>query len=102
MISVSSSETVSIAKTDSIIATATYFCKNNKFISATFKKDVSDSSSVDLVLSDRRKLSLSQAISASGARYANLNESFVFWNKGNTAFIEEDGEQTFGDCATVE
>jgi len=97
MISIPNVETVSTANTDSIIATATYFCKDNKFISGTFRDN-----KVDLVLSDRRLLSLSQVISASGARYANLNESFVFWNKGNTAFITEDGEQTFSDCATVE
>ena len=28
-------------------------------------------------------------MSGSGARYANKDESFVFWNKGNTAFITE-------------
>ena len=41
---------------------------------------------------------LLQAISASGARYANTDESFVFWNKGNTAFIEENQKITFKDC----
>jgi len=80
-----------------IIASAVYFCKDGKFISGTFTED-----KVDLVLSDHRKLSLPHAISASGARYANINESFVFWNKGNTAFIDEDGVRTFDGCATVE
>ena len=41
---------------------------------------------------------LLQAISASGARYANTDESFVFWTKGNTAFIEENHKTTFKDC----
>ncbi len=93
----SSTQPLTPQKETPIIATATYFCKDNKFISGTFRDN-----KVDLVLSDHRQLSLSQAISASGARYANINESFVFWNKGNTAFITEDDEQTFGDCATLE
>jgi membrane-bound inhibitor of C-type lysozyme len=47
-------------------------------------------------------LSLPQAMSGSGARYANKDESFVFWNKGNTAFITEGaaGEETYSDCVT--
>ena len=57
-------------------------------------------SSVALVLSDGRKLTLPQARSASGARYANANESFVFWNKGDTAFIEENGKTTYDGCST--
>jgi len=43
---------------------------------------------------------LPQARSGSGARYANGDESFVFWNKGDTAFIEEDGKTTYADCVT--
>jgi membrane-bound inhibitor of C-type lysozyme len=26
---------------------------------------------------------------SSGARYANKDETFVFWNKGDTAFVTE-------------
>jgi membrane-bound inhibitor of C-type lysozyme len=39
-------------------------------------------------------------LSGSGARYANKDESFVFWNKGDTAFITEgaSGEETYSDC----
>ena len=51
-----------------------------------------------LVLSDGRVLRLPQALSASGARYANAAESIVFWNKGNTAFIEEKGKTTYDGC----
>jgi len=47
-------------------------------------------------------LSLPQVMSGSGARYANKDESFVFWSKGNTAFITEGagGEETHSDCVT--
>jgi membrane-bound inhibitor of C-type lysozyme len=55
---------------------------------------------VRLALSDGRKVTLPQAMSGSGARYANADESIVFWNKGNTAFIEEKGKTTYEGCAT--
>jgi len=42
-----------------------------------------------------------QAISASGARYANTDESIVFWNKGDTAFIQEGDVTTYENCVVV-
>lgn len=77
---------------------ARFDCTGGKWIDATFING--PKSSVRLVLSDGRKLSLPQAISGSGARYANADESIVFWNKGNTAFVEEKGTTTFDGCAT--
>ena len=43
------------------------------------------------------------SISASGARYANKDETFVFWNKGDTAFVTEgkDGKETYSGCAVA-
>jgi membrane-bound inhibitor of C-type lysozyme len=43
-----------------------------------------------------------QAMSGSGARCANKDESFVFWNKGDTAFVTEgkDEAMTYSDCVT--
>jgi len=78
--------------------TAVFICAGSKTITATFYP--TDDKYVDLNLSDGKKLSVPRAISASGARYANSNESFVFWNKGDTAFITEDGVTTFTDCIT--
>lgn len=72
---------------------ATFNCAEEKSVIAEFNND-----KVDLELSDGRKMTLPQAISASGARFANSDESFVFWNKGDTAFIEENGENTYSDC----
>lgn len=77
---------------------ARFGCADGKSIDATFVNGTA--SSVTLTLSDGRKLSLPQARSGSGARYANADESFVFWNKGDTAFIEEGGKTTYADCAT--
>lgn len=75
---------------------AEFFCDNGQSIKAIFYRQ--PSSHVDLTLSNGKTLQLPQAISASGARYANADESFVFWNKGDTAFIEENGVMTFTNC----
>lgn len=75
---------------------AHFACTDGKAIDATFINGTR--SSVRLKLSDGRELSLPQALSASGARYANKDESVVFWNKGDTAFVEEAGKTTYADC----
>lgn len=80
--------------TKSVVNAANFMCGDNKSIQAVFYKD-----SVALALSDSRTISLPQAMSASGARYANADESFVFWNKGTTAFITEGASTTFQDCS---
>jgi membrane-bound inhibitor of C-type lysozyme len=79
------------------VATAIFKCQGGKSIDATFYAN-----SVSLKLSDGRSLMVPQAMSASGARYANKDETFVFWNKGDTAFVTEgkDGKETFSGCAT--
>lgn len=74
-----------------------FTCSRGKSIVAVFSTD-----SVELTLSDGRHLTLPQTRSASGARYANPDESFVFWNKGNTAFVQEDGITTYTGCVTKE
>ncbi len=81
---------------NNIIADVTFNCDNNKSIHALFFNE-----KVELTLSDGRNMLIPQAISASGARYANQDESFVFWNKGDTAFIEENGTITFNNCSTA-
>jgi membrane-bound inhibitor of C-type lysozyme len=79
------------------VASATFKCKDGKSVEATFYAD-----SVDLKLSDGRSMKVPQAMSASGARYANKDETFVFWNKGDTAFVTEgkDEAMTYSDCVT--
>jgi len=78
--------------------TFSFSCDDSKIITASFYPN--DDKFVDLILSDERKISLPHAISASGARYANADETFVFWNKGDTAFITEGTESvlTFTNC----
>ena len=76
---------------------ARFTCSDGKAIDAIFHNG--PQSRVRLALSDGRHLVLPQTRSGSGARYANAGESIVFWNKGDTAFIEEDGRTTYRDCA---
>ena len=76
--------------------TAPFTCDDNKTITAVFYPG--EDQYVVLKLSDGRTISLPRAISASGARYANQDESVVFWNKGNTAFITENGKNTYDNC----
>ncbi len=75
------------------ISTARFVCDADKSITATFYE-----SKVKLELSDFRSLEYPQLISASGARYGNEDESFIFWNKGDTAFITESGAETHSNC----
>jgi membrane-bound inhibitor of C-type lysozyme len=77
------------------ISTVKYSCADDKTIEATYFSD-----KVDLALGDGRTMSLPQTMSGSGIRYANADESFVFWSKGGTAFATEgDADKpTFADC----
>lgn len=108
--SVTPAPVVTEQHTSQPIATATYSCKNGKTITAAFYEGSSTPStaadqpptpggSVSLALSDGRTMTLPQTISADGARYANTDESIIFWNKGNGAFIMESSTETYADCA---
>ena len=75
---------------------AHFACADGKVVDATFING--PPGSVALALSDGRRLSLPQALSASGARYATNDERVVFWNKGDTAFLAEGGKTTYDRC----
>jgi membrane-bound inhibitor of C-type lysozyme len=77
----------------SVIAASAYSCADKKTIQAVYYQN-----QVELKLSDGRKLTVSQAESTEGARYASIDDSFVFWSKGNTAFIQEGQATTFSNC----
>jgi len=79
------------------VTTVLYTCENNKNIIAEFNPK--NDSKVELDLSDGRDFNLKRVVSASGARYANADESIVFWNKGDTAFLTEGSSTTFANCA---
>ena len=93
------------------IAQATYICNGGKTIKATFYKGEPKavrpgempipSGSVKIVLSDGRNFELPQTISADGGRYANSDESIVFWSKGDGALLLENGvEKDYIGCFT--
>ncbi|HTY39845.1 MAG TPA: MliC family protein [Candidatus Paceibacterota bacterium] len=71
-----------------------FVCGGGNSIHATFYA----ANRVTLQLSDGRMMTLPQVRSADGARYANSDESFVFWNKGNTAFFQEGKKVPYHDC----
>jgi membrane-bound inhibitor of C-type lysozyme len=79
---------------NTVVNSVIFNCAENKNIKAVFYKD-----RVDIDLSDGRNMSLPQVLSGSGARYANFDESFVFWNKGDTAFVNEGNTTTYKDCS---
>ncbi len=87
------------ARSELPINTTVYACDEGKTITASFYT-ASSGGKVSLILSDGRTMLLPQTISASGARYS-ADEIFVFWNKGNTAFIEEGEVQTYAGCVTA-
>jgi membrane-bound inhibitor of C-type lysozyme len=86
------------AAAEDVIASVKYACADDKTIDATYYAD-----KVDIVLSDGRTMTLPQTMSGSGIRYADADESFVFWSKGNTAFATEgnDDQPTYADCTEV-
>jgi hypothetical protein len=47
-----------------------------------------------LTFTDGRQVVLSQTISADGARYANADESMIFWDKGDEAMFDSTGQGT--------
>lgn len=92
-----------------LIATASYSCDGGKTIIASYYAGSSTppaapnepphpGGSVDIALSDGRAMTLPQTISADGGRYANADESLIFWSKGNGAFVMENGTTTYTNC----
>lgn len=90
---------------------AKYSCDAGKNITAMYMNATTSTTTgntVILTLSDGRTMTLPQTISADGARYSNGNpqvaegqpgaETFIFWSKGNGAFIEENGTTTYDNC----
>ena len=92
-----------------LIAKAIFNCDNGKTINTAFYSGKTIPSadpnlpptpggSVNLILSDGRSMTLPHVISADGGRYANTDESFIFWNRGDTAFITENNVETYTNC----
>ncbi len=74
--------------------TYTYSCGDTKVTA-----EYSDADSVKLDV-DGRRYTLPHVVSADGAKYANTDESIVFWNKGNKAYLEVSGKQ-YPECGQI-
>ena len=100
------------APTIRLINSIVYTCDQGKTISAEYyESDLktvvtpdmppTPTGSVKISLSDGRKMTLPQTISADGVRYANTDESFVFWSKGSGIMIlENNQEKDYIGCVT--
>lgn len=100
------------SQTRTPIATALYICDGGRTISADYYEGAKapapeagepplPTGSVDVSLDGGATTTLMQTISASGIRYANDDESFVFWSKGEKALIMRDNRMDLGytNCA---
>jgi membrane-bound inhibitor of C-type lysozyme len=101
--------TAGVALAQAPVATVQYSCAEGKPLSAEYFDGPTRTAPngrpipggrVVLTLADGKKLTLSQTLSGSGIRYANEGETFVFWSRGDTAFVEEGASQTvtYKDC----
>lgn len=80
-----------------LLNTTQYLCDGSKFITAAYYEGQKTESKpgeppipsgrVEVSLDGAASTTLVQTISASGIRYANTDESFVFWSKGKEALI---------------
>lgn len=94
-----------------MVGSATYACSAGKTVAAEYYEgDIVPvqagqppipNGSVKISLSDGRIVTLPQTISASGVRFANADESAIFWNKGNGVIFTENGRETVSGCIAV-
>lgn len=97
------------------ITEAIYQCDNDKTIAAAYHEGPEapepvpgeppvPTGSVSVSLDGEAAMDLKQTISASGVRYANEDESFVFWNKGDEALIMRNNEMDleYTNCRSAE
>lgn len=83
-----------------LIQEVSYVCASGRTINAAFYGVSGQLGSVRIHLDDDRSFTLPQVVAASGARYANEDESFVFWTKGNNVTITDRGKEgKYVDCA---
>jgi membrane-bound inhibitor of C-type lysozyme len=75
-----------------------YTCDGGKTFLARVEIKPMGGGKAEVFLKDGTKLVLPQTMSGSGVRYANKGELFVFWTKGNTAFIEEGPVTIYANC----
>lgn len=92
------------------IDTVSYTCDEGRTITAAYFEGAempaesgempNPQGSVEVSLDGGASMTLQQTVSASGIRYANEDESFVFWSKGDEALImrENSMDLTYQNC----
>lgn len=86
-----------------LMSTVEYVCDGDKKVSTSFYQGPEaprpepgeipvSNDSVDVAFDNGSKMSLRHVVSASGARFANEDESFVFWTRGYDAFVMKNDE----------
>ncbi len=92
------------------IATALYSCDSRVSVTASFYNTEATtteatpgnppapSGKVSLVVNNGTPFWLPQTLSADGGRYANAEESIVFWDKGNGALFMQQGQKDLANC----
>lgn len=103
-------EPSSLNKDQTFITSVTYHCDNDREITVSYfngpEKPISPgdtpqpTGSVNVSFDTNPSQTLNQTISASGVRYANSDESLIFWNKGNSALIMRNNtmDLTYSNC----
>ncbi len=85
---------------EKVLTAVTYACDGGKQIQALYMD-----AKVHVATSDGKDLLLPQTRSADGGRYANSNESFIFWSKGNGAFVMQTvsgvSTTTYANCTQI-
>lgn len=89
-----------------LISSVSYTCDESKTIEASYydgatgagEVESSGGGTVVIILSDGRSITLARTVSADGTRYSNTDESFIFWSKGEGAFVSENNQQTYANC----
>lgn len=100
-----------VTDNNGFIDSVTYYCDAGKVIHATYYEDVNENNNsnsgipnpvglAEVTLENEEPVLLRQTISASGIRYANEDESFVFWSKGSDALIMRNNQMdlSYKDC----
>lgn len=92
------------------LASVTYSCDQDRTIDATYYSGEARATapgempqpggSVVVSIDGAPAVTLKQTVSADGARYANADESLVFWNKGDQALIMRNNamDLTYTNC----
>ena len=78
--------------------TFTFVCPSGNEIKISYHEK-SDSASLFV---EGEKYELNRVVSASGARYANDDETVVFWEHQGKASVEVDGETIYKECELKE